>query len=610
MSDARTAATAPEDVSRSPIPFLVKLVLRAFPGRVAGMAATAALAQCLTAGEPYALKLLIDSATAARMPSIDSHRMMSPSGALIILVGLLIAAAVLERLYQRIAAATSPNLRARVQLDLYSWVLGHGPNFFQHSGAGATDNRIRLAANAATWLVEALCYDTVRIVVLIATSFLLLLGRSLSFGAALLAWAVAYVAVAAYAARRSAYLAERINASSADSAGAAVDALGKSELIRASSAAEREKARFASFAAAERDRTFELRLFVTRVRLVQDVAVLLLAASLGYFALRMCLQGRLSVGDLALVVASSLQVGNALKSLSQQMLTFFNGVGAIRESLGVLVQPHEIADMPGARPLVVRAGAIRFDGISFGFPGQAPILQHIDLDIRPREKIAFVGMSGAGKTTLVRLLRREYRPTLGDIQIDGQSIASATFESVNAAIAEVSQESMILARSIEANIRYAAPAASDAAMRQSAAMARAEEFIMAKQHGYSELLGAGGSGLSGGERQRLSIARAILKDAPILILDEASAALDAVNERLVEEALESLSERRTVIVIAHKLALLARVDRIIVIKDGRIAEDGRHAELVDADGLYAAAWRYQKDGYLQGGEVDGEASAA
>jgi ATP-binding cassette subfamily B protein len=280
------------------------------------------------------------------------------------------------------------------------------------------------------------------------------------------------------------------------------------------------------------------------------------------------------------------------------MLDYFEQLGTLAEALDLVSQPHEIVDAPDARPLVVSAGAITLEHVTFRHPNGYQVFQDLNLDIRPGQKVGLVGPSGAGKSTLVKLLRRQFDPQVGRVLIDGQDIAHVTWDSLNEAVAEVPQMPGVFHRAVRDNIRYARAEAPEDEVIRAARQAHAHDFILERDEGYDMIVGEQGIKLSGGERQRVAIARALVKDARILVLDEATSSLDSESEHLIQSALWTLMQGRTVIAIAHRLSTIAGMDRVIYLDQGRILEDGPHRELLARGGAYARLWNRQMGGFI------------
>ncbi|HEX6320755.1 MAG TPA: ABC transporter ATP-binding protein, partial [Burkholderiales bacterium] len=327
-------------------------------------------------------------------------------------------------------------------------------------------------------------------------------------------------------------------------------------------------------------------------------------------------QGAVSAGVVATALPLAWQIANAAGWVSWEVTAIFENVGVVQEGMQSIAVPHASVDRPRAQPLEVSRGEIVFENVTFGYgrSDALPVLNELRLEIRAGERVGLVGRSGAGKSTLVNLLLRFHDLEGGRITIDGQDIAQVTQESLRAAIGMVTQDTSLLHRSIAANIRYGRPSASDAQVEAAARKAQAHDFIRGLRDwkgntGYDAHVGERGVKLSGGQRQRIALARVILKDAPILVLDEATSALDSEVELAIQEQLLDLMEGKTVIAIAHRLSTIARMDRLVVLEQGRVAESGTHEELLALGGHYEKLWRHQSGGFLADEVLDADLQA-
>jgi ATP-binding cassette subfamily B multidrug efflux pump len=340
----------------------------------------------------------------------------------------------------------------------------------------------------------------------------------------------------------------------------------------------------------------------------------LLIVGAGALALTLWRQGAVEVGAIAMVLPLTLQLTNMSRQIATQITDIFEDIGVVQEGMMTIAQPLRLIDAADAQPLIVREGRVAFEDVRFGYGREISaredgrerpfaVLEGFSLAVKPGEKIGLVGRSGAGKSTVVNLLLRFFDLESGRILIDGQDISQMTQESLRAQISVVTQDTSLLHRSIRENIRYGRPDASEAEIVEAARLAHAEEFIPDLEdwrgnHGYDAHVGERGVKLSGGQRQRIAIARVILRNAPILVLDEATSALDSEIEAAIQSSLDTLMAGKTVIAIAHRLSTIARMDRLVVLDRGRIAEQGTHAALLRLDGRYAALWRRQSGGFL------------
>lgn len=585
-----------ERVPGTPFGFLRFLVARHYRSRLIAFVLCVAAATAIEAMSPYVLGRMINALTEASKTGTGDWASVMPYIFMFAIVWY--APAVIVRAAEAIDIYMSPRMRGLAQKYLFAYLLGHSPRYFQENFAGKLGQKIKQAGQATVSLLNILAFESVRIIVLMSVGGILLALQSPVYALALFAWAIVYLAVVTRLAQRCVQLSKAFSDEVSTSTGRLIDAITNADLVRAFARAAYERKFLSRFLADEMNASQSLRWFLIVMRLFMSTAMLVLLVGMVVISMRDVLSGAITIGAFTMIFFLGTMIARSVQELSYRMLDFFEQLGTLAEALELVTQPHEITDRAGAKPLAVGRGEILFENISFAHADGHPVFQGLTLRIGAGEKVGLVGKSGAGKSTLVKLLRRQFEPQGGRILIDGQDVANVTWDSVNEAIAEVQQMPGVFHRPVRDNIRYSKPDADDTVVVSAAQDAHAHDFISGREAGYDTIVGEQGIKLSGGERQRVAIARALVKDARILVLDEATSSLDSESEHLIQEALFELMQGRTVIAIAHRLSTIVGMDRIVYLEHGKIIEQGSHDELLARGGAYAQLWNRQVGGFI------------
>jgi len=496
-----------------------------------------------------------------------------------------------------------PNFGTLIRWRAHRHVLRQPVGWFENDFAGRIANRIMQTPPAAGDAVFQIFDAVAFAITTLIGSIALLSDADGRLVVPLLIWIGLYIALMRWTVRRAGPASTASSEARSAITGRVVDSYSNIHSVKMFAHHDRE-IDYAAESIRHARTTFQAEM---RIVTKMDIGLTLLngALILSVTALAIWLwyHGQATVGTVAAATALVLRLNNMTYWVMWAMTNLVQSLGVVAEGMQTIAQPVTLTDLPKAPALALREGLVEIRGLSHHYGRGAGGLDGLSLTIKPGEKIGLVGRSGSGKTTLVKLLLRFYDPEGGQILIDGQDITRIRQDSLRREIGMVQQDSSLLHRSVRDNILYGRPDATDAEMIDAARRAEAHEFILTLRDpegrtGYDAQVGERGVKLSGGQRQRVALARVILKDAPILILDEATSALDSEVEATIQDTLYGVMEGKTVIAIAHRLSTIARMDRIVLLDDGHVAEAGTHAELLARNGLYARFWNRQSGGFI------------
>jgi ATP-binding cassette subfamily B protein len=553
---------------------------------VVGAASFACVAQ-------FGLKLIVDAMAAG------PQQIVRVWWALALFAGLLASESALWRFGSWFGYRAILIDKAEAKLDLFNHLIGHSSRYFSDRMGGALANRISSTGDSLQQAYSAVLFN----IAPVCADFCVALAMLATVEWHLVAALFGFVLVAAgtlFRLSRRGMPRHRFHADrAAEVGGELVDVLSNIWVVKAFSARNRERGRFERLLRIEQDTHRDSLMYVERLRVLHDLALWLMAGGMLAWTLHLWSEGRVSPGDVILTLAMAFRILHGSRDLAFALVNATQFIARIADSIQVIGENHRVVDEPGARSLIHLGGSIDFDNVDFSYPAGHQVFDGFNLRIEPGQRVGLVGPSGAGKSTLIGLVQRLADVDGGRVLIDDQDIRAMTQDSLRAAIAVVPQDILLFHRSALENIRYARPEATDEEVLAAARAARCDDFIRALPDGYDTIVGERGMKLSGGQRQRLGIARALLKDAPIVVLDEATSALASAAEKENQRALAVLFRGRTVLAIAHRLSTVSGFDRVIVLQQGRIIEDGPPAELRRRRGFFDRMCRLQEDNVVQ-----------
>lgn len=492
-----------------------------------------------------------------------------------------------------------PDTMARIREMSFEYMTGHSFAFFSNNFTGSLIQRVSRFARSFERLADAVVFHFIPLAVTITGAIIVTSFLQPLLAIIIAVWVVVFFTLNyIFALWRVKYNIE-LAAADSKTTGMLADLMSNQSAITLFTSLPIEAKRFSQVSTQQATITKKTWNVNSSFDAVQAAVIFIAEFFILYFSIGFWEAGVLTIGTFVLVQVYVIQLSSQLWDFGRIIRTVYEVFADSKEMVEILLLPHEIRDIPGAKELTVPKGSIEFKDLTLNFQKTRVVLDAVSLSIPGGQKIALVGPSGAGKTTIIKVLLRLYDVTGGHILIDGQDISGVTQESLRKNIALVPQDPILFHRTLIDNIRYGRPDATDEEVKEAARRAHCDEFIQLLPEGYGTYVGERGMKLSGGERQRIAIARALLKNAPILILDEATSSLDSQSEALIQDALDTLMKGKTAIVIAHRLSTIRQMDRIIVLQDGAIREDGTHDELMqNTDSLYKNLWSLQAGGFI------------
>tara|TARA_R110002126_G_scaffold110918_1_gene248418 strand:+ start:134875 stop:136674 length:1800 start_codon:yes stop_codon:yes gene_type:complete len=491
-----------------------------------------------------------------------------------------------------------PDMMNRITGTLMTYILGQSHQFFEDNFSGQIAKKITNLADGTEKLITSIASNFLNGASLLLTAFITAYFVNPIFFFILITWLVLFSGVSLVLSKKFIVLAHAQTAAESLVVGELVDTLANQSNVRLFANKTYESLRMVPFFNKQRQTYQNTYFYAVMMHSVQGGMIAMMLAASAYFLVHLYSQHLVTIGDFALIFGLTLETGHKMWSVLSKIDDFNKAAGKCKQSLFSLMSPLNITDKPDAKQLQCTKGHISFSNIKFNYQTTASIFHKQSVDIQSGQRVGLVGYSGSGKSTFVNLILRLHDVMDGAIHIDRQDIRDVTQDSLHRSIAMIPQDPGRFHRTLMENIRYGRIDATDEEVIDASKKAHAHEFIIKLPDGYNSRVGERGTRLSGGQRQRIAIAKAILKNAPILILDEATSHIDSISETLIQESLCKLMQNKTTLIIAHRLSTLLHMDRILVFDQGRIIEDGTHDELLVNAGLYKKLWDAQIGGFL------------
>ncbi|MFH1831593.1 MAG: ABC transporter ATP-binding protein [bacterium] len=545
---------------------------------------------------PYMMKLIIDG-VAKYEPNMGSLVI----ALLFPILGYLASMAVLIlafRFYDAVRLFMLPQIQADITSSMLAYVEFQSHSFFQDNMSGSIASQIKEMSQSVKEIIKITInkFFAHFLSLLIASVTLFTVHPLLAL--ILISWTVFFLVISVMLSKKSGALAEVLSGTQNQVTGKIVDSLSNVMTVRLFTQHQREMADVRRALDEQVKAGKKLEWCMLKIRTIQSLSVFGMVALLLVVLLYARQNSAITIGDFALTISLALSISEIISNISEDFVTFSESVGRCKQALKLINIEHKIIDLPRAHVLKNVRGEIIFDSVNFAFYGQQNIFSNLSVKIEQNQKVGIVGFSGAGKSTFVNLITRIFDVQTGSILVDGYNVKNVTQQSLRQNISFIPQETILFHRSFKENIAYGLDSAAESEIIWAAKKTYAHDFILSTEYGYDTVVGERGIKISGGQRQRIAIARAFLKNAPILIMDEATSALDSQTEKCIQDSFATLMQNKTVIVIAHRLSTLMSMDRILVFDQGQIVEDGTHNELIKNSSVYTKLWNTQVGGFI------------
>ncbi|MBD2595634.1 ABC transporter ATP-binding protein [Nostoc spongiaeforme FACHB-130] len=545
---------------------------------------------------PYAIGEIIRSVT--RSPGDSKEIFHAVSQPLMLFTALSLGEVVFGRSAGLLQTILHPIHRQHIVRSLYAYLQHHSHRYLSSSFAGSLAHRISETSLGVTQTMQMLISEFMAVIIVYIVATILLYRAYPPLAALVGAWAVLFISISFWLATRCRIYSRKAAAARSETTGIIVDAVTNLTSSKLFARLGFERRYLNERLKHELKEVRKSNWYSERIRWFQYISAAILKIGTLYYSLLLWSQGKIAAADFVVATSLSLLIISEARNLSKRFLEFFEHIGNIANGVLTIVQPHELIDGDHAIAHSITQGQIEFRQVNFSYSLGKKVFDNLSIIIQPGQRVGLVGFSGSGKSTFVNLILRQFDPQSGQILIDGVDIQDMTQDALHSQISLIPQDPSLFHRTLIENIRYGRIDATDEAVIEAARQAYAHDFIAQIKEGYDSLVGERGVKLSGGQRQRIAIARVILKDAPILILDEATSSLDSITEKAIQDTLDSLMDGKTVIVVAHRLSTIAHLDRILVFDQGRIIEDGTHTTLLTRRGAYYKLWKMQAGGFL------------